>query len=198
MTPTTKLEAVNIMLSSIGESPVNSLTSGLVDAEMAETILEATSRDVQSMGWHFNTEPKFRITPLVSGEIQLPSNCLKADATAGSETARQFDLTQRGQRLYDRTTHSFSINATVEVDLVLMLEFEEMPEAARRFVTLRAARVFQDRAVGSSELHGFQERDELRAMVELKDMEADTADHNIFDNYSVARVLDRAITHRIS
>ena len=44
LTATTKLEAVNTLLSSIGEAPVNSLTSGLVDAELAETILDSTSR----------------------------------------------------------------------------------------------------------------------------------------------------------
>ena len=46
-TPTTKLEAVNTMLSTIGEAPVNNLSSGLVDAETAETILNNVSRSVQ-------------------------------------------------------------------------------------------------------------------------------------------------------
>mgnify|MGYP001400660828 CR=1 FL=1 len=56
LTATTKLEAVNLMLSTIGEAPVNSLTSGLVDAELAETILASVSKAVQSEGWNFNTE----------------------------------------------------------------------------------------------------------------------------------------------
>jgi hypothetical protein len=193
MTPTTKLEAINIMLSSIGESPVNSLTSGLVDAEMAETILNATSRDVQSQGWHFNTEPSYGIVPLASGELLLPANCLKVDQISSE---REFDLVQRGSRLYDRKKHTFKIGRTVQVDMVIMLDFEQLPEAARRFITLKGARVFQDRAVGSAELHGFQERDELRALVELKDMEADTADYTIFDNYAVSRVFDRSISNK--
>ena len=193
MTPTTKLEAINIMLSSIGESPVNSLTSGLVDAEMAETILNATSRDVQSQGWHFNTEPSYGIVPLASGELLLPANCLKVDQISSE---REFDLVQRGSKLYDRKKHTFKIGRTVKVDMVIMLDFEQLPEAARRFITLKGARVFQDRAVGSAELHGFQERDELRALVELKDMEADTADYTIFDNYAVSRVFDRSISNK--
>jgi hypothetical protein len=193
MTPTTKLEAINIMLSSIGESPVNSLTSGLVDAEMAETILNATSRDVQSQGWHFNTEPSYGIVPLASGELLLPANCLKVDQISSE---REFDLVQRGSKLYDRKKHTFKIGRTVQVDMVIMLDFEQLPEAARRFITLKGARVFQDRAVGSAELHGFQERDELRALVELKDMEADTADYTIFDNYAVSRVFDRSISNK--
>ena len=195
MTPTTKLEAVNIMLSSIGDAPVNSLTSGLVDAEMAETILDATSRDVQSQGWHFNTEINFTLAQLASGEVPIPSNCLKVDQIAG-QSAR--DLIQRGRKLYDRNNHTFIIGESVKVDMVLLLDFEELPEAARRFVTLKAARVFQDRAVGSAELHGFQEKDEMRAWVEMKDAEADTADYSIFDNNGVSRVLDRSISHKIN
>jgi hypothetical protein len=195
MTPTTKLEAVNIMLSSIGDAPVNSLTSGLVDAEMAETILDATSRDVQSQGWHFNTEINFTLAQIANGEVPIPSNCLKVDQIAGQSVR---DLIQRGRKLYDRNNHTFIIGENVKVDMVLLLDFEELPEAARRFVTLKAARVFQDRAVGSAELHGFQEKDEMRAWVEMRDAEADTADYSIFDNYGVARVLDRSISHKIN
>uniref|UniRef100_UPI0040473467 hypothetical protein n=1 Tax=Shewanella sp. TaxID=50422 RepID=UPI0040473467 len=56
MAGTSKLDAVNTMLSSIGEAPVSSLSSGLIEAEIAETILDTIDREVQSMGWHFNTE----------------------------------------------------------------------------------------------------------------------------------------------
>jgi hypothetical protein len=192
MTPTTKLEAVNIMLSSIGEAPVNSLTSGLVDAEMAETILNAVSRDVQSQGWHFNTEIDFTIAPnLTTGEINVPANTLRIDTT-GEDSG--LDLVMRGKRLYDRKNHTFKINKSIKLEMVVMLAFEEMPEAARRYCTLKSARMFQDRVVGSTDLHGFQERDEVFALVELKDAESMTADHNIFDNYGVTRILDRSIS----
>ena len=191
MTPTTKLEAVNIILTSIGESPVNSLSSGLVDAEMAETVLDAVNRDVQSQGWHFNTENEITLTPDIStGYTYLPANCLRLDM---SKDSADKDLVQRGAKLYDRKNHTYDIKNKVSVDMVVLLPFEDIPESARRLINLRAARIFQDRAVGSTELHGFQERDEMLALVELKDAEADTADHNVFDNYDVYRVLDRGI-----
>jgi hypothetical protein len=195
MTPTTTLEAVNIMLSSIGEAPVNSLASGLVDAEMAETILNATSREIQSRGWKFNTEKKFRITPNTDGEILLPTNTLKADI---NQSSRELDLVQRGGKMYNLISHSYNVGTTVELDLVVFLDFELLPEAARHYITIKAARVFQDRTVGSESLHGFQERDEVSAMIEMKDAEGDTGDYTIFDNYAVARVLDRTISTPIS
>lgn len=190
MTPTTKLEAINIMLSSIGEAPVNSLTSGLVDAEMAETILNATSREIQSRGWKFNTERNFRILPTPTNEIVLPLNTLRADLM---KTSSDLDLIQRGNKMYNLKTHSFKVSTAVELEMVVFLDFEQLPEAARHYITIRAARIFQDRAVGSDQLHGFQEKDEIYALVELKDTEGEIGDYTIFDNYAVTRVLDRTV-----
>lgn len=190
MNPTSKLEAVNTMLSAIGESPVNSLASGLVDAELAESILDSTSRNVQSMGWHWNTEYNYKLSPLMDGTVLLPQNALRVDQSPNFGIG-QYDLVMRGSKVYDRKNHTFTIGDSVELDIVFALDFEEMPEAARYYVTIRAARTFQDRVVGSSELHGFQEKDEQRALIDLRDAEADLADFTIFDNYSVSRVLDR-------
>lgn len=190
MNPTSKLEAVNTMLSAIGESPVNSLASGLVDAELAESILDSTSRNVQSMGWHWNTEYNYKLSPLMDGTVLLPKNTLRCDQSPNYGN-NQFDLVMRGNKIYDRKNHTFTIGESVELDIVIALDFEEMPEAARHYVTIRAARTFQDRTVSSQELHGFQEKDEQRALMDLKDSEADLADFTIFDNYSVSRVLDR-------
>lgn len=57
--PTTVLEAVNTMLSSIGEAPVNSLASGFEDAELAESIINNVNREVQSKGFVFNTDLEY-------------------------------------------------------------------------------------------------------------------------------------------
>lgn len=204
MTPTTKLEAVNIMLSTIGESPVNSLSSGLVDAELAETILDATSRAVQSETWHFNRELKVRYSPNLQGEIILPQNILKADGNLDADsinrqttTGLPLDLVQRGNRMYDKGNHTFKINKAVDLDIVVGLDFDELPEVAKRYITVKAARTFQDRVVGSSTLHGFQEKDEARAYYELKETEGDTSDFNILNNYDVFAVVDRVSGKRI-
>jgi hypothetical protein len=188
MTPTTKLEAVNIMLSTIGESPVNSLSSGLVDAEMAETILNSINRAVQSEGWNFNREQNFKMGPTLDGEIVIPNNTLRADATLRPDSK---DLVQRGQKMYDKKNHTFKIDRDVQLDLVVQLEFEDLPEVARRYIAIKSSRIFQDRVVGSDTLHGFNQQDEAQCYFELKEFESDTEDFNIMDNYSVYRVMDR-------
>ena len=55
----TELEAVNILLTTIGEAPVNTLTGNQVtDVSIANQVLNEVSREVQSQGWHFNTEQR--------------------------------------------------------------------------------------------------------------------------------------------
>jgi hypothetical protein len=188
MTASTKLEAVNIMLSTIGESPVNSLSSGLVDAELAETILNNTSRTVQAEGWHFNREYDLGLTPNLAGEIKLPNNVLRADA---SYEPYSKDLVQRGDRMYDKKEHTFKINDTVKLDIVVELEYEDLPEVAKRYISIKAARLFQARVLGSETLHGFTQEEETQAFYSLREFENDTEDFNVFDTYDVFRVIDR-------
>jgi len=191
LTATTKLEAVNTLLTAIGEAPVNSLTSGLVDAETAETILDSVSREVQSQGWAFNTNYLQEFTPNSDLQIAVGPDVLRIDMAENRSTT--IDVVARGSKLYNRATNSFYFEATaaIKMNTVVVLEFTDLPESARRYITIRSARIFQDRVVGSDLLHGFHQQDELRALVELKDADSLVNDHNIFDNYSVASVIDR-------
>lgn len=190
LSPTTELEAINTMLSTIGEAPVNTVEdNGIVDAVIARQILRSTSREVQSRGWHFNTEKGFLLTPDSEGFITLPITVLRVDTV---EESQDIDVVLRGNRLYDRRNHTFKFDKPIRVDVVILLHFEELPEVAREYITIRAARIFQERVVGSDRLSSFTKNDEVRALVALQEMEADTADYNILtDNYTVARVLSR-------
>lgn len=190
LSPTTELEAINTMLSTIGEAPVNTVEdNGIVDAVIARQILRSTSREVQSRGWHFNTEKGFLLTPDSGGFITVPTTFLRVDTV---DEFQDIDVVLRGNRLYDRRNHTFKFDKPIRVDAVLLLPFDELPEVAREYITIRAARIFQERVVGSDLLSSFSRNDEMRALVALQEMEADTADYNILtDNYSVARVLVR-------
>ena len=192
LTATTKLEAVNTLMTAIGEAPVNSLTSGLVDAETAETILDSVSREVQSQGWNFNTDFERSFTPDANKQIPIPSDILRIDMA--ERRTSELDVVARGSKLYNRATNSFYFDSSisaVSMNAVVLLNFDELPESARRYVTIRSARIFQDRVVGSDTLHAFQQRDELQALVELKDADGEVSDYNIFDNYAVSSVIDR-------
>ena len=61
---TTELQAVNTMLSAVGEPPINNLEGQKnADAAIAKNILDEVSSEVQTHGWHFNTQPKVELSP---------------------------------------------------------------------------------------------------------------------------------------
>ncbi len=188
-TVTSKLEAINVMLTSIGESPVNTITSSTTtDVTIAVQILDNVSREIQSVGWHFNTDVNYKLAKNTSNEIVLPSNCLRVDNT---HQDADLDLVERNRKLWDRENHTYTITQDVKVNITWLLEFTEIPETARRYITIRAARIFQDRMLASETLHKFHQVDEIQALAALKEHEGDTRDHSIFDNYSTYRVIDR-------
>ncbi len=183
-TPTSDLDAVNILLASIGEAPVNTLTGSLTtDAEMALNTLIEIAKEVQTEGWFFNTERNYELLPdIETGNIFVPINHISVDLDPALYTA--MDVVLRGRRLYNLTDHTYTFTKSVLAEIIVLLPFEEMPEEARRYVTLRAGRVFQDRVVGSETLHKFHLRDEMKARGILVDRQNDVADSNIFNNTS--------------
>src|SRR5690625_2594528 len=152
---TSKLDAVNTMLFAIGESPVNTLEGGTaVDAVTAVQTLDMVTREVLTEGWPFNTEKRF---PLVRHAfaphvIYVPDSALQCDLPD-----KPLQNVVRGTPLYDLPRHTFEFPDTpkIECDIVWYLDFEELPETARRYIAVRATRIFQDGAVGSETIHSF-------------------------------------------
>lgn len=206
LSSTTELDAVNTMLSAVGEPPVaNLLGQTNADAAIAQNILTEISREVQSMGWHFNTQTEVTFSPDVNGEINLAGDIVRVDVdprvkrTGVSNSLvnnDDRDITQRGTRLFDRTNNTFIFSKDVVVSVIYLFDFTELPEAARRYITVRAARIFQDRMVGSQKHHSFAQRDEMRALALLKEFEMDTSDPTIFDNVDTLRIINRGTAQR--
>ena len=188
-TLTTQLEAVNSMLGHIGESPVDSIAtpSALpVSASTALTILDEVSREVQSDGWHFNTEKDVTLSPDAgnSDKIVLDTDVIEADVLDHSS-----DIVPRGLTLYDRKENTTAFTKDIKVTLTRLLDWDSLPEPARRYITLRAARVLQGRIVGSRELEALIARDEYMAKARLEEFYAKSSDRTIFDIfYTGARI----------
>ena len=188
----TELEAVNTMLVTIGEHPDSSLynLAGLQDDSIARQILSNISRAVQSKGWVFNLDLQVTYTPDTNGEIVLGSNVLRIDTTSKVRSSTK-DIVERGGKLYDREKNTSVFTDSIKVDRVIVLNFDDLPEAARRYIATRSARVFHDRVVGSGELHRFFQEDEHMAWSELLEYEAEMGDYTIFDDYDVYRIIER-------
>lgn len=190
LTPTTELDAVNTMLTTIGESPVSTLeVSGLTDVAIAKQVLRETSRVVQSKGWHFNTEINYPLSPNDDGYLVPPPNTIRIDT---NNKYLDRDVVMRGTKLYDRENHTYVFDAALEVDLIVFLDFTELPEAARHYITVRSARVFQRRVLGSDAIESFTQDEEAHALAALAEAEGDTGDVNVLNSsYTAASILER-------
>ena len=185
--PLTELEAINAMLAGIGEAPVSSLPeAGVTEAFVAQTVLHNTSRALQQRGWDFNCESDYPLPVDSDGFVQLPPNTLKVNTTCCTDA-----IVQRGSRLYNKTTHSYVFTKTVKAEVTLFLAFEELPQSARTYITVKAARDFCKKVLGSDTLASITEQDEVEARAAFLEAEADTGDYSIFQSYDVAKVLNR-------
>ena len=189
------LQAVNMMLTSIGEQPIGNLNeSGLQDASIAQDILHNTSRQVQSRGWIFNTDLQKILSPdnasANGGRIKVGDNVLRIDTTSKKRSSTS-DIIDRGGYLWDREKNTNLFTDDVTVDYVTFLPFNSLPEAARRYIAVKSARIFHDRVVGSGELHSFFQQDEQEAWGDLLEFQSEVGDFNIFDDYDTFRILDR-------
>lgn len=186
---TSALNAINTMLGTIGQAPVSSLeTPGLVDAVVAKAVLTEVTREVQTEGWHFNTDYDYELAPDIDGFISPGSNVLRIDTTPDY---RIYDVVLRGSKLWDKYKKTFIFDRALKFNITWLLDFEEIPETARNYITIRSSRRFQDRVMGSDTLHAYTQDDENRARAAMERSENLTENPSIFDSHDVYGIIDR-------
>ncbi|MEY9719275.1 hypothetical protein ABIA22_001765 [Sinorhizobium fredii] len=180
LAPLTELEAINEILATGSDSPISTLEENtVIDASLAMNTLRATSVEVQTRGWNFNTEESWPLAPDNTGEIRLPRNTLKLD-TVGESAG--LNCVQRGLRLYNKGDRTYTFDGPVTVDLVVGLDFEELPSTARLYITIKAARKYQDRYFGDPNTHSYTLQDELAAQSVMMDEELQSTDPNMLSD----------------
>lgn len=189
----TKLDAVNLMLSSIGQTPVNTLdVQGIRDVAIAELTLDNVTREVLNRGWSFNTDNEWELAFTQDGEILVPAGVLWLDPVYHYQ-----DFVVRDDngtlKLWDRENHTFDIQANhqgpIKVNIIWAYDFEEIPNAARNYIAIRAARKFQANVIASDILYRFTAQDEADALTDLQRLENRTKDRNWFRSGADANLI---------
>ena len=192
-TRTSELEAVNTILSTIGEAPLNSLSGSLpVDGTIAKNVLSEVAREVQSQGWHFNTHYKVTLTRDTDNKIPLATNIVRIEIDPRRYSKVSYDIVQRNNELYNLAKNEDTFDTNFEdATVVYLLPFDEIPEQAKRYITIRSARIFHDRTLGANTIHKFSQEDEAKALSILKQAESHTGDYSIFDTPEQAYTISR-------
>lgn len=177
---TTLLEAVNTLLESIGEQPVDQLDNQQIqDARVAERTILEFHREGQLRGWTWNREESYPFErDQATGEVVVPRNAVSFTVDPYRWDGR-FIL--RGQRVYDKWARSYKIDpdlGAIHADVIWLLDWDSSPEAFNRWITIRSARVFAARVLGSDSVVRYTALDEQAALTELIRVEMDQAQPN--------------------
>lgn len=177
---TTKLEAINLMLSCIGHNSVNSL-EGIKSAFIttAENILDAETRLIQLQSYDFNTEEDYPLTPNTDGIIKLPDNIVRI--AYPQDYLNRYTI--RDGQLYDKFNHTFIINHQLRADVTFALDFEELPEVVRYYIAISAAYKFTKRELGSQAVSVYTLEDVAEAKRAFLESELDLGNYSLISEF---------------
>lgn len=175
-----KLEAVNLLLSAIGEDRVSSLDSGLDEAEHAEAALDAMTKEHQSRGWSFNTDKDIKTVPDFDGYFQIPDDYLSVDTSYLSVDTEVVVRRNGNQRqLFDVANQTFVFTKDLYLQIVRLLPFEDMPYAHQQYVARTAAVDYQQSELGSMAVDAMLMNKAEIAKAAMEQYEIDHEDYNI-------------------
>jgi len=178
MARTSFLEAVNRVLQMMGEAPVNSLNGQYGLALQAQDSLNDVSRRLQSEGWSFNTDrEKLLQRDASTNQIAVGPNISRVVIDPYRYPA--LDIVQRGDKLYDRYNNTYVFDQDLYVDMTIILEWEELPEHARQYITIKAGRQLQEAILGSVDLTKINLTAEMEAKALFLDEETVVNDHSM-------------------
>lgn len=197
------------------DSNTDLATATSADVLMAIQVLRNIARDVLAMGWKFNTEFGFEIAPTAqfawvdTAGVTTPLNIFTPPSKMIAFTPTLIP-TQQGTRHVDseiRPSRKYSVGTLVFYDRkrsrdgfpadlhpflyinpVWLFDFEKLPESARRYITLRAAREFSQDSVGSDTLSAFAQRGEALALRTLQREQGIQDEYNWLGNVDGAQV----------
>ena len=147
----TELSAVNSILGAIGQSPLTTLNFDNPEVAMIYNLLRDANVDTQAEGWHYNTEQHIKFAIDTNGRIAIGNDILSMDLH-NNYTKRSSDLVRRNGFIYDKIKHTDVFTQDLELDVVRLYNFEDLPIPFRRYITYRASRVAATKLVANPQL----------------------------------------------
>ena len=176
----TELDAVNQILSSVGQAPVTTLDLQNPEVAIVLTTLREVNRQVQSEGWHFNVEPHYTFTPdSDTKEIAFPTNVLQLDTS--KDTHRDaYNPIRRNGKFYDKLKHTYKWDESITADVTWLFEFDDIPPAIQIYITARAARLAANKLVGDANLSQLLQEQEFQTRAAAIEYDCNQGDYSVF------------------
>ena len=116
------LDLINYLIILTGGTKVTDEDSTLPEVGTMKELIDASSRELQTVGWWFNMEYSVLMIPdATTKEIAVASNIL----TIRSET--RTGVVQRGSKLYDTINNTYQWDTPQTVRQVINLDWDYLP-----------------------------------------------------------------------
>ena len=185
----TELDAVNSILMSVGESPVNTLNVQSPEVAIAQKTLQQVCREVLAEGWVFNTEKQYPITLDSNNHCIVPNNVLQIDLNQFKhlDDFHVVKITDNGVvKLYDMYEHRYNFENTSEgklyVDIIWMQDFEEIPQVFKDYITAKASRIASTRMINDTKTVQLLVPEETMTRALAVEYDTRQADYNVFND----------------
>ena len=175
----TELSAVNNILGAIGQSPLTTLNFDNPEVSFIYNLLRDANVDTQAEGWHFNTEKHMKFSPDTNGKIAIGDDILSMDLN-DNEARRTYNLVRRNGFLYDKQDHTDVFTSDIDLDVVRLYLFEDLPIVFRRFITYRASAAAATQLVANPNLVRLLTNQAGLARAALQEYECNQGDHSMF------------------
>ena len=175
----TELSAVNSILGAIGQAPLTTLNFDNPEISFIFNLLRDANVDTQAEGWHFNTEKHVTFARDANGKIAIGDDILSMDLH-DNQARRTFDLVRRSGFLYDKIKHTDVFTQDLDLDIVRLYNFEDLPIVFRRYIIYRASRIAATQLVANAGLVKLLGIQEQQARAALQEYECNQADHSMF------------------
>lgn len=172
-----ELEAVNLVLSAIGESPVNTLDDNInADVANIRRILNNYNRRIQTQGWSFNTELETLVPDVFSKRIPWLSDWLRVLSPSGATVYRN-----RGGFVYDIQARDDSFENIIQVNLITLCPYMDMPEVFKQYIVAQASQKFNLSFFGDDSLSAQLEEEVTELEILCNEFDLDYGNYNMLE-----------------
>ena len=186
----TELSAVNAILGAIGQSPISQLkdpSTGVIananpEIQFIYNLLRDANVDTQAEGWHFNRERHVTFSKdTTTNKIAISNDIVKIDLP-DNWSRRHYNFVRRGGYLYDKITHTDTftdMGTTIELDVIRLYNYEDLPPVFKRYITYRASRMAATQLVANPQLVQLLGSQEALSRASLMEYECNQGNHSM-------------------
>lgn len=199
---TTKLDAINYILSAIGSVPVSNEEEidEDVDAAAASELVDDLNQQIQTnngKGWWFNREGFHKLVPNPStGNISVPNNTLSCYLKRSDGQVKSVAL--RGKQLFDPNDHGYDmrplVNSVGELPciLVVTIPYEDTPATVRQAVADFGRFWMVSNVEGDNNKMQPLKQAAEASLISVKSEDASQRRRNMYDNSGISYAVAKA------